>query len=325
MKTWLLLTFLFISSLTIACTDENPIPSEPIEEEVTLQISTGTLYGTLALPDKSGPVPVVLFISGSGPTDRDGNTRLLPGNNNSLKMLADSLASHGYASLRYDKRGVAASKGAVQSEELLRFEDYVGDAVDWIEQLRQDERCSQIIVLGHSEGSLIGMLAAKQAQTDAYISVAGMAQPADSLILEQLAPQPNFIKDEAQAIITSLQKGQIVDSVSQTMFALFRPSVQPYLISWFKYRPAEIIQELTQPILIVQGTTDLQVKVKEAQRLAKAQPKAELVIIDGMNHILKTAPADPEANLATYSNPDLPLTDGLVSHIVNFLDEKLGQ
>jgi len=315
-----LLFWLLIFSLTMADQRKANAQNNSTEEEVTLTIATGTLHGTLALPDKPAPVPVVLFVSGSGPTDRDGNTRLLPGKNNSLKMLADSLASHGYASLRYDKRGIAASKSAVQSEDSLRFEDYVGDAVDWIEQLRQDERFSQIIVLGHSEGSLIGMLAAKEAKTDAYISVAGMAQPADSLILEQLAPQSDFIKDEAQAIITSLQGGQVVDSVSQTMFALFRPSVQPYLISWFNYRPADIIQQLTQPVLIVQGTTDLQVKVKEARRLAKAQPKAELAIINEMNHVLKTAPADPQTNLAAYSNPDLPLTDGLVENITSFLD-----
>jgi pimeloyl-ACP methyl ester carboxylesterase len=312
-----LIFWLMIFSIIMAHQRKASAQNNPTVEEVTLSIEPGTLHGTLALPDKSGPVPVILFISGSGPTDRDGNTRLLPGNNNSLKMLADSLAQHGYASLRYDKRGVAASKEAVQSEDLLRFEDYVGDAVDWIKQLRQDERFSQIIVLGHSEGSLIGMLAAREAQTDAYISVAGMAQPADSLILEQLAPQPDFVKNEANTIISSLQEGRVVDSVSQTMFALFRPSVQPYLISWFKYQPAEIIQELTQPVLIVQGTTDLQVKVKEAQRLAQAQPEAKLAIINEMNHVLKTAPTDPQTNLAAYSNPDLPLSDGLVESITS--------
>ena len=235
-------------------------------------------------------------------------------------MLADSLAQRGYASLRYDKRGIAASKDAVQSEDSLRFEDYVNDAVGWLEKLQQDERFSKVMVLGHSEGSLIGMLAAREANTDAYISVAGVAQPADSLILEQLAPQPDFIKNEATEIITSLQQGQTVDSVSQTMLALFRPSVQPYLISWFNYRPAEVIADLTQPVLIIQGTTDLQVQVKEAQRLAQSQPNAKLEIINGMNHVLKPAPAEPQANLATYSNPDLPLADELLEKIVSFLN-----
>lgn len=295
------------------------------EEEVTLETTEGTLYGTLLLPETDTPVPVLLFVAGSGPTDRDGNTALLPGKNNSLKMLADSLAQHGYASLRYDKRGVGASMATVQAEENLRFENFVQDAVGWIEQLQQDARFSQVMVLGHSEGSLIGMLAAREAQTDAYISIAGIAQSADSLLIEQLQTQPDFIKTESHQILASLRQGQTVDSVSQPLYALFRPSVQPYLISWFQYQPADIIAKLTQPVLIIQGTTDLQVQVKEAQQLAQAQPRATLSIINEMNHVLKEAPSNPQVNLSTYSNPDLPLADNLVSSIIAFLEEKTDQ
>lgn len=290
-------------------------------EEVTLETSVGTLHGTMTLPERPTPVPVLLFVAGSGPTDRDGNTALLPGKNNSLKMLADSLAELGYASLRYDKRGVGASVDAVRSEAELRFEHFVDDAAGWVKQLRQDERFSQVIILGHSEGSLIGMLAARDTPSDAYISIAGIAQPADSLLLEQLQLQPDFVKDEAYPIIDSLQQGRRVDSVSQTLYPLFRPSVQPYLISWFQYRPAEVIAELTQPVLVVQGTTDLQASEQEARRLAQAQPRAKLSIINEMNHVLKNAPTDPQANLATYSDPDLPLAPGLVYEIASFLEQ----
>nr|WKN38865.1 alpha/beta fold hydrolase [Tunicatimonas sp. TK19036] len=287
-----------------------------------LKTAQGALHGTLVLPEAETPVPVLLFVAGSGPTDRDGNTALLPGKNNSLKILADSLAQHGYASLRYDKRGVGASINVVQAEEKLRFENFVQDAAAWVEQLKQDARFSKVIMLGHSEGSLIGMLAAHEAQTAAYISIAGMAQPADSLLLEQLQTQPDFVKTESRQILTALRQGKTVDSVSKPLYALFRPSVQPYLISWFQYRPTEVIAKLTQPVLIIQGTTDLQVQVKEAERLAQAQPEAKLQIVNEMNHVLKEAPSNPQANLATYSKPDLPLASTLVKSIVTFLEEQ---
>ena len=135
--------------------------------------------------------------------------------------------------------------------------------------------------------------------------------------------QPAAVRDEAQAIFGELRQGRTVANVSPGLQALFRPSVQPYLISWIKHHPAEIIAELSVPTLIVQGTTDLQVPEAEAQRLAVAQPQAELVIIEGMNHVLKNAPSDPVTNGATYAGPTLPLADGLVAPLVVFLKANL--
>ena len=318
------LSLVAFTTLTLgACRSDSPSPMvSPISKEVTLETETGTLYGTLLRPAAEGTFPVALIIAGSGPTDRNGNSPLGV-NSNYLKMLADSLARHGIASLRYDKRGVAASQAAGLDESALRFDHYVADAVAWIEQLQQDERLTQVAVLGHSEGSLIGMLAAQQSSVAAFVSLAGAAQSADSLILEQLREQPAAIREEAQATFGELRQGRTVANVSPGLQALFRPSVQPYLISWIKHHPAEIIAELSVPILIVQGTTDLQVPEAEAQRLAVAQPQAELVIIEGMNHVLKNAPTDPVANGATYANPALPLADGLVASLVAFLGKHL--
>ena len=292
----------------------------PTSEEVTLETATGALYGTLVRPGGDGPFPVVLIIAGSGPTDRQGNN---PGgvNSNYLQMLADSLAQHNIASVRYDKRGVAASQAAAVSESGLQFNDYVDDAVAWVAQLREDERLGTVAVLGHSEGALVGMLAARQASTSTYVSVAGVGQPADSLILEQLRTQPEAIREEAQTILAELRQGRTVESVSPSLAPLFRPSVQPYLISWIQYNPSEIIATLSQPALIVQGTTDLQVSEAEGQRLAAAQPAAKLVVIEGMNHVLKKAPANPTTNVATYSDPTLPLAEGLMAALVDFLDQ----
>src|SRR5262249_16837736 len=102
----------------------------PVATETAADLSTptGIIHGTLLMPEGSAKVPVALIIAGSGPTDRDGNSPLLPGKNNSYKMLAEALAAEGIASLRYDKRSIAASRAAGLKEADLRFDNYVDDA-----------------------------------------------------------------------------------------------------------------------------------------------------------------------------------------------------
>jgi pimeloyl-ACP methyl ester carboxylesterase len=278
---------------------------------------TGTIAGTLLVPAAGGKIPVVLIIAGSGPTDRDGNSSLLPGKGNTYKMLAEALAAGGVASLRYDKRALGESRAAAGGSEAgLRFDMYVDDAAGWIAQLRADARFSRVIVAGHSEGSLIGMVAANKAHADAFVSIAGIAHRASDVIRDQLRPQIGSMPalwQDSESILTSLEQGKIVDPLPASIEAipglalLYRPSVQPYMISWFKYVPSAEIAKLTIPVLLLQGTTDIQVSVDEAKALKAAKPDAELVLIEGMNHVLKTAPADRSQNMATYSNPDLPI------------------
>ena len=286
-------------------------------EDVTLKTGTGEIYGTLLVPERDKTVPVVLIISGSGPTDRNGNNPMMT--NNSLKMTAEALRDEEIASLRYDKRGVAKSERAGADESKLRFENYIDDAAGWIKMLKSDQRFNKVIVLGHSEGSLIGMIASLKGGADAFISVAGAGKPADEILKEQLKTQPSYVKDLAYPIIDKLKKGDTVPDVNPLLNSLFRPSVQPYLISWFKYNPAKEIKKLKIPVLIIQGTTDLQVKVNDAEALKKADKKAELVIIDGMNHILKQADNNKEENLKTYDEPNLPLHKEYVSAITSFI------
>jgi pimeloyl-ACP methyl ester carboxylesterase len=275
--------------------------------------------GTLELPAGEGPFPVALLIAGSGPTDRNGNSPILPGANDSLKMVAAALAKAGIASVRYDKRGIGESAAAMRAEEDMQFSDYIDDAVRWIDFLKKDPRFTRVAVIGHSEGSLIGMVAARRAGADAFVSLEGAGQPADELLKSQLAGDPENVRAQAYAIIDSLKAGRTVSSIPEDMTALFRPSVQPYLISWFRYNPQREIARLNMPILIVGGTTDLQVPAKDAELLHAAQPRSTLRIIDGMNHVLKLAPADPRKNVAAYSNPKLPLAPALVSALTDFL------
>lgn len=284
---------------------------------ITLHTGSGNIEGTLLIPETKGTVPVAVLIAGSGPTDRDGNNPMMK--NNALKMLATALYHHGIASLRYDKRGIAASQPAGTDESKLRFNQYIEDAVGWSRLLKQNKKFNKILIIGHSEGSLIGMVAAQQPWVDKFISLAGAGQPADRLIRKQLSTQPAFVLQQCTPILNELVKGNTVDSIPPYLNALFRKSVQPYLISWFKYNPQTEIKKLKKPVLIVQGTTDIQVSINDAEKLKEANPQARLAIIKGMNHILKDAPADRQENIKTYSQPDLPLNNELVQIVVDFI------
>ncbi|MBK9255641.1 MAG: alpha/beta hydrolase [Saprospiraceae bacterium] len=284
---------------------------------VFIEVDDAKIFGTLNVPESETAVPVVLIISGSGPTDRDGNNASMK--NNSLKMWADTLATQGIASLRYDKRGIGESIFQNLSEEELRIEHFMDDAKSWITMLRKDNRFSKVIVAGHSEGSLLGMVAAKEAKADAYISVAGIAVKASEVLLKQIEANAPILKDQSGVLLDSLSKGFKVENVNPFLQSLFRKSVQPYLISWFRYNPSQIIADMQIPILVVQGTHDIQVETENGTLLVQANKKAELAEIEGMNHILKIAPADRNQNIKTYNDPDLPLAPQFVNETVRFL------
>ena len=289
------------------------------EEEITLKTKTGDIKGSLLVPSNSEKASVVLIISGSGPTDRNGNNPNMT--NNSLMMLANELKNNGIASLRFDKRGIGESSSSGMQESDLRFENYVNDVKGWVDLLKESNKFSKIIVLGHSEGSLIGMIASQKAEVEKFISVAGAGNSAGDIIREQLKAQPAVVLNQSLPIIEKLENGEREENVPQMLYALFRPSVQPYMISWFKYDPQIEIAKLNKPVLIVQGTTDIQVSVLDADKLASANNKAQKQIIEGMNHILKEAEMDRLKNIQTYSMPDLPLKKPLIEIIVKFIEE----
>lgn len=292
------------------------------ETPITLDTLTGQLAGTLELPAGADKPRVALLITGSGPTDRDGNSSMIPGRNDSLKLLAAGLADAGIATVRYDKRGIGGSHAAGSAESALRFEMFVDDAAAWIARLKADPRFASVAVIGHSEGSLIGMLAAQQANAAAFVSIAGIADGASTLMRKQLEGKlPPELEKESERILVSLESGVVVDPVPPALATLFRPSVQPYLISWFKYVPAQRIAELTMPVLVVQGNTDIQVDVVQANRLHGARPGAKLEIIPGMNHVFKHVRAVPELQVASYGDPSLPVSPLLVKSIADFLQQ----
>lgn len=292
-------------------------PVGATESSISIVRDGVELHGSLWVPPSSDPMPVALIIAGSGPTDRDGNNPMMI--NNSLKLLATGLADNGIATLRYDKRGIAASSYEGFNETDLRFEDYIDDAKAWIATLKDDQRFSAVWVIGHSEGSLIGMVASQQGGADGLVSVAGAGQSADLILKRQLDSQPEPYRSQMMEMIDQLASGALIGAVDPIFHALFRESVQPYMASWFQYDPREWIATLQIPVLIVQGTTDIQVTQDDATRLAQANPSASLVVIEGMNHVLKIAPMDRAANIQTYTDPALPLAPPLMSTLTDFI------
>ena len=290
-----------------------------VEEDITLNTPTGDIHGKLMLPDGGTPCPVVLIIAGSGPTDMNGNNAGMT--NNSLLYLARELAAGGIASVRYDKRAIGKSAAACTNEEDLRFDHYIDDAAAWADKLAGDSRFTKVIIAGHSEGSLIGMVAAQRSKAvKGYISIAGCGSPAYEILEEQLKSQPAWIQEQSASICKELREGRTVEEVPYYLMSLYRKSVQPYLISWFAYNPAEEVAKLDIPVLILQGDMDIQVGVDEAEKLHAAQPHSELHIIKEMNHILKHCNTMQQmAQLATYRDANLPLKAELVRLIVEFI------
>jgi alpha-beta hydrolase superfamily lysophospholipase len=259
------------------------------QQELALPTAWGQLAGTLQLPDSPAPWPAALLIAGSGPTDRDGNNPLLGTHIDNLKRLAAALAARGVASLRYDKRGVGASVYPGLSEDALRFEHLVDDAVALAGCLAHDDRINRIALVGHSEGALIAALAAheEQAQAHAVVSIAGAGSRASALMRRQMEDHlPQDIAGPAFAALAALESQQRVEDVPDELFLLFRPTVQPYLISWFRHDPPAVVADLQVPVMLVHGSADVQVGVEHARWLQAGKPDARLEIVAGMDHLL---------------------------------------
>jgi len=282
----------------------------------------GPLEGTLLDAGKSAPV--VLIIPGSGPTDRDGNNPLgvtaAP-----YRLLAEALAAKGVSSARIDKRGMFGSKAAVADANKVTIADYAADTHNWVEAIHKRTGAKCVWVLGHSEGALVALASAQNPDgMCGVILVSGAGRRMSDIIREQLRANPANapVLDSAMAAIDSLEQGRHVDvtDMHPALQRLFAPQVQDFLIDMFRQDPARLAAAVKLPILIVQGERDVQVSVADAKALATAQPKARLVLIPAMNHVLKDVASDDRAaNVATYADPSLPVDSTAVDAIASFV------
>lgn len=271
--------------------------------------------GTLLIPNNNSKSVLAIIIAGSGPTNRDGNQNFLM--NNSLKKLSESLSNQGIATFRYDKRIVKQiRKGKVDKD--IMFDDFVTDAISVIDFFKEKNTFSKIYIIGHSQGSLVGMLAAKD-KVDGFISLAGAGQSIDAVIQEQIEKAYPMYGEDSKKVLAVLKKNKTTKKYPPALASVFDISLQPFMSNWIQYSPTENIKELNMPILIINGTKDLQVTIAEANLLKEANEKAEIKIIENMNHILFTIEGGDLENSKSYNESFRKLNPEVISSIVTFI------
>jgi uncharacterized protein len=285
-------------------------PQSVIEEAFEETRESVTLRGDLWLPtNRVGKVPVVLFIAGSGPTDRDCNSSLGL-RTDAYRLVAEALAERGIASLRYDKRGVGQS-GTKFDPATTVLDDFAADALAIAARLRADPRFSTLALLGHSEGGLLALMIAERAAPDVLLLVATPGRPLAVVLREQLARRldPRAMVD-VDRLLAAVRRGAPPDPIPPPLAPLFAPAVRAFLRSALDLDPLPLLRAAKARVTIVQGAFDAQVMRIDARRLADARPDATLTILPTMNHVLK---AEPSAAMpqASYSDPSRPLAPGL--------------
>lgn len=305
---------LFITSFVFAQQENKKI--EIPSEEISI---TPLIDGTLLLPESDKPLPLAIIIAGSGPTDRDGNQPMMK--NNSLKFLAEGLSQKNIATFRYDKRIVKQIQIRNVDERKARFDHFIDDAMAILEHFSSDDRFSKIYFIGHSQGSLIGMVAAQNG-ADGFVSIAGAGQEIDNIVVDQLAQQAPYLQENARQAFDEMKTNGVSKNFDPVLASIFREEIQPFMLSWMKYDPIKEIKKLDIPVLIINGDKDIQVKNSEAELLYKARPDAEFHIIPNMNHVLKHVEDMGLENQKSYTIHDLPVVPELIETIQKFINSR---
>lgn len=308
MKQFILLIGLCISTIATA--------QDFIAQDITV---SNYVEGTLLIP-YSKTSTVAIIIPGSGPNDRDGNQNFMK--NNSLKYLAEDLTSEGIATFRYDKRALTMLKKGANEKQIkqVTFDDFVADAKKVVGYLKNTKHYANIYIIGHSQGSLVGMLAANE-HVNGFVSISGPGKSIDQVILEQIGMMgANDLVESAKKTFEILKSGKTDKEFNPGLANIFNLDVQPFIRSWMVYSPAEELGKLTIPVLLINGDNDIQVTPKDAELLKEGKPDSELLIIKHMNHVLKTVESkDTQENVKTYNMPQLKNTLELAKAIRGFI------
>jgi pimeloyl-ACP methyl ester carboxylesterase len=295
--------FLSISLSTVnACAEES-------------RINVGAIDAVLAIPPGVERPPVALLIAGSGSTDHDGNgPQIKPA---TLKKLSEQLLARNIATLRYDKRGAGGWKAEFGRPEDFRFKDYVDDAVLLVNFLRGSGKFSRVVLVGHSEGGLVAILAAQRVPVDRLVLLATAARRQGDLLKAQLEKQlkPEVFAAIAKAI-DDIMAGQIVDPLPPGL--VIPPSMQPGIASAFTEDPIGPLKRIEAPTLIVGGGRDHQVARLDFVALSAAAPAAKTLWLADMNHVLNDV-SDEADDLAAYSQSERPLDGVLIDQIASFI------
>ena len=305
---------------------QDPKPPFPYRsQDVTVSSVAGvTLAGTVLIPNGTGPFPAVVFVTGSGPQDRD---ETLLGHHPFL-VIADYLARHGIASLRYDDRGVAHSTGSFATSTSVDFADDAEAAVRFLRGVPGISR-DRVGIIGHSEGGLIGPLVAARSQDVAFVvMMAGPGIPGDSVLLLQqrlialaggapatsvdamIAANRRLFRalktaPDSAAAVANLQaaRNEMLVDVPEAQRAAVGARIdqgikeleQPWMRYFLRYDPRPTLRKVHVPVLALGGTLDLQVPPEEDLTAIDAALKEggnrdyRVVRMPGLNHLFQTA------------------------------------
>jgi hypothetical protein len=280
-------------------TARTQIYSNPGDEPVTIPAAGFNLAGTLTRPESTAArLPAVILLSGSGVGDRDGFALGIP----TLGQLAGALADAGMLTVRYDKRGYGQSGGRAESATLADYADDARAVMRWLAD-RDDVDRERIALVGHSEGAWVALLAAaRERRFAAVVSIAAPSTTGAELILEQqqhALDQLNLTPDERarrvalqKQIQTAVLTGEGWDDVPPE---LRQQADTPWFESLLEFDPADVLDDVRQPLLFLHGEIDRQVPVSHADRLATlAREESDstsvaVVIVRGVNHLLVPA------------------------------------
>jgi pimeloyl-ACP methyl ester carboxylesterase len=299
-----------------ASTSRTQIYSNPSDEAVIIPAVGFNLGATITRPldsarggpldsARGGPrtasppkIPAVILLAGSGIGDRDGVVSGVP----ILAQLAGALADAGFLAVRYDKRGFGQSGGRAESATLSDYAEDVRAVVKWLGN-RNDVDSKRIAVVGHSEGSMVALIAAgREKRLSAVVSLDGPASTGSELVLEQqqhALEQANVPAAERQSKV-ALQKQILSAVISGEGWQGISPEVRrqadtPWFQSLLTYDPVKVLDDVRQPMLIVHGELDRQVPVAHADKLADLARKesksksVDVVVVRGVNHLLVPA------------------------------------
>lgn len=284
-------------------------------EAILIKNDSIELPGTLTYSDKD--TDLVIWVHGSGNVDRNGNQAGMNVGANYIKQFREAMNEKGIAFFSYDKR-TANMKNMKFIMKSLSFDAFVSDVQKVISHFRKDGRFKNITLVGHSQGSLVAMLASKD--VDKYISLAGPSESIDVTITKQVTKQSEDLGKTTAAHFKELKETGDIKQVNPMLLSIFAKPNLPFFRSWMKYTPSDEIKKVLKPTLIINGDKDIQVSIEDAKQLHAAKTNASLKIIENMNHVIKHIEKDAD-NIASYRSPDFPISKELVEIIATFVKQ----
>jgi hypothetical protein len=293
-----------------------------IETNVSIASGDVTLAGTFAEPDGDGRFPAALLMAGSGPLNRDGDHKRLP--LSVSKDLAKVLSDAGWASLRFDKRGVGESTGDYLS---TGFFDELADALAALEWLASQPKVSTTVPVGHSAGALFAaeMAASGNAPAGVVLLAYTISTGEDTLIWqagEIGETVPGWVKTLLKVFGTSIDKQQskALMKLKNSSTDVIRIQGQKINAKWMReflsYDPEPALRATTSPVLAITGSKDVQVNPADIAAVAEiTQEHGTAMVVDDVDHLLRTETA-ARSNPKQYKKQIRQPIDGRVTDAI---------